>query len=370
MQTSAATPGTELSSTSLDLSFHILTEGKQVAEMAGDWDRLLQQSNCNLALSSSIWFLAALELQDDVSPYVVIARRRDALAGILPLVFHHRERRLEFPEFANDYCDLIAEPQDSTVISGLLHFTMKEDAQIESVFLDRLRADSNCFEGLEQLVSTGLAKIFVPDRQVYPFVKLSSSYEDYLTTRRGKFRRNLLRARRSAQGKVEIERALPSALSPANLAELFLSLHLARFHDRTPFRFPERQALLHRVLPPLFSANILQVFVMKKEEKIVAIDICFKGKNSLCAWNGGFLPEASDWSPGTLLIDHELRAAYEWGMREFDLMRGSEEYKTSWATDLRAVGSVELTRSDWQAWKAAGAIPVLLPQCRKPPVRL
>jgi len=350
MDSVAATPGIERPSTSPELTFHTLTEVKQVVEVSADWEQLLQRSNCNPALGSSTWLLAALELLEDASPYVLVARRKGALAGVLPLVLNHRERRVEFPEFANDYCDLIAAPQDHAVISALLQRVMGDDA-IESIVLDRLRGDSNCCEALERVIPRPLwTKVFVPAGQAYPFVRLSCSYEDYLATRRGKFRRNLLRARRNVEGIVEIGRLLPADISPANLVELFLSLHLTRFQNRTPFRCPRRQALLHRVFPPLFSADILQVFVMKTQKKIVAMDICFKGANSLCAWNGGFLPEASDWSPGTLLIDHELRVAYESGLPEFDLMRGSEEYKTSWATDLRVVGSVELTRSDWKDW--------------------
>jgi len=350
--TSISTPtNLERSFPDTELSLQVLTEKKQVEEIAAEWDALLQCSVCNPVFSSSIWYLAALEVQEDASPYVPIVRRKGVLAGILPLVLNHREHRAEFPEFANDYCDLIAEPQDDVTISALLRCVLGEDSKFETVFLDRMRADSNCFRGLERLLShQRLMELFVPDRQAYPFVKTCASYEDYLVTRRGKFRRNLLRARRHAQENVQIqlqiqiEELLPADLGSIDLAELFLSLHLARFCEKTPFRARDRQALLHQLLPALFAQKLLRAFVVKKQGKIVAIDICFKGVNSLCAWNGGFLPEAAECSPGMLLIDFELRSAFEAKLPEFDLLRGSEEYKASWATDLRVVGSVELPK--------------------------
>lgn len=332
---------------SAELSFQILTELKQVMEIAVEWDALLAFSNCNRAFSSATWYLAAFVLQEDASPYVLIARRRGVLAGVLPLVISHHTRQAEFAMFANDYCDIIAKPEDHLVVSHLLRLALEGEGKIESIFLDRIRIDSNCFPGLGRLLpESRLAQVFLPDNQSYSFVRPYSSYEDYLATRRGKFRRNLLRARRNAEGMVQVEQVFPVDLAPARLAEIFLSIHLARFHDKTPFRLLPHQTFLQTVLPPLFSADILRVFVMKKQEKIVAMDLCVRGASSLCAWSGGFLPEACEWSPGMMLIDHEIRAVYEQGMAEFDLMRGSEEYKASWATNLRTVGSVDLKRSD------------------------
>ncbi|MGH9763331.1 MAG: GNAT family N-acetyltransferase, partial [Blastocatellia bacterium] len=62
-------------------------------------------------------------------------------------------------------------------------------------------------------------------------------------------------------------------------------------------------------------------------------------------WNGGFLEEAAFFSPGTVLTAFGIRAAIETGCKDYDFLRGNEEYKTRWATGSHVVGEITLSRS-------------------------
>ncbi|PYS83596.1 MAG: hypothetical protein DMF70_06405, partial [Acidobacteria bacterium] len=64
---------------------------------------------------------------------------------------------------------------------------------------------------------------------------------------------------------------------------------------------------------------------------------------SLGAWNGGFLDDVAYCSPGKLLINAGIKLACALGLDEYDFMRGTEDYKNSWAGDTRSVGSIELS---------------------------
>jgi CelD/BcsL family acetyltransferase involved in cellulose biosynthesis len=77
-------------------------------------------------------------------------------------------------------------------------------------------------------------------------------------------------------------------------------------------------------------------------DRVIAIDLYTMGEQSLGAWNGGFLAAAEHCSPGKLLINAGIKLACELGLDEYDFMRGTEEYKNSWASDTRSVGSIEL----------------------------
>jgi CelD/BcsL family acetyltransferase involved in cellulose biosynthesis len=78
-------------------------------------------------------------------------------------------------------------------------------------------------------------------------------------------------------------------------------------------------------------------------EQVIAIDLYTMGDQSLGAWNGGFLAEAKHCSPGKLLINAGIKLACALGLKEYDFMRGTEDYKNSWAGDTRSVGSIELS---------------------------
>ena len=79
-----------------------------------------------------------------------------------------------------------------------------------------------------------------------------------------------------------------------------------------------------------------------REGEVIAIDICMVGANSLCTWNGGYAPDAEVWSPGRLLLDAGIRAAFVSGCAEYDLLRGMQAWKATWSNCTRKVGRVSI----------------------------
>jgi CelD/BcsL family acetyltransferase involved in cellulose biosynthesis len=93
--------------------------------------------------------------------------------------------------------------------------------------------------------------------------------------------------------------------------------------------------------PELFRQGRLKPFVLTAGGEVIAIDICFTGPRSLCTWNGGFLPEAEEYSPGTLIVAERLRQSFALGLEEYDWLRGPEPYKARWTTGSRTTGGFD-----------------------------
>ncbi|MGH9827222.1 MAG: GNAT family N-acetyltransferase, partial [Blastocatellia bacterium] len=134
-------------------------------------------------------------------------------------------------------------------------------------------------------------------------------------------------------------------LSPELLPDTFLDLVLSRHPGKSIFRLESGQVFAKQALPELFVHGRLQVFGAVRDSKLIAMDLCMVGSNSLCTWNGGFLEEAAFFSPGTVLTAFGIRAAIETGCKDYDFLRGNEEYKTRWATGSHVVGEITLSRS-------------------------
>jgi CelD/BcsL family acetyltransferase involved in cellulose biosynthesis len=325
------------------LCFQLLTDLHQVEQIEPEWQALLQTSNCNRAFSSTAWYIAACQLRREASVHLVLARRNGMLAGVLPLVMNQRFGLAEFATVWNDYNDIIAVNGDQEVICGLLGYALGDSTTGKRMTLECLRHDSSCCRALRTLFSESqLKKHFLEDPTKYFYVPLSCAYDDHLAILGKKFRKNLLFAKHKAEAATAVRELYPASFSPAEVPEIFLSLHLARFGTRTPFAEAGAQAFLRCLLPRLFLSGAMRVFVLSGQERIVAIALCMVGPQSLCLWNGGFAPEAQPWSPGTLLIDAGLRRACEEGLAEYDFMRGLEAYKEKWAGNFRTVGCVEL----------------------------
>lgn len=336
-----------LSTQSIEVDYEVLTEVVAITAIASEWNALLARSDCNLAFSSAQWFIASCRLDQDVRPYVIVARRGDVLVGIFPLVLRNAGIVAAFPDEQSDYNDIVTERNDLAATTGLLDHALATGAGYQRLVLSHFRDDSNCLRAAKILIPSGdLSKLYGTETSC-PYIRLPSSYDEYLLTRSKNFRTSLRQAHSNAERHdVWVSELQPESFSPDCLSDVFLSLHLNRFGVGSSLASPIAQAFVCEVVPSLFVERRLRAFALHEAESIIAINLCMVGANSLCAWNGGFIAAAARWSPGKLLISAGIRKAIALNMSEYDLLRGDEDYKSRWANDTRYIGQLEFTIGD------------------------
>jgi CelD/BcsL family acetyltransferase involved in cellulose biosynthesis len=317
------------------VTYREYTELPLVAALSEQWDRLLQSTACNRAFSSSAWFLSACSADSSFSPCVIAAWRGLELVGVLPLVEVSGTGRVGFPNALSDYNDVISRPDDNVAVEGLLDCALGLG---RSLSLRNLRLDSNCYRAVVR-ARPDLAEKRFQIVHTCLYINLHTSYDDYLDSRSQKLRADLRRQERKARQDGLVVTALsPEGFVPERLPDVFLYLHLARFPEETCFRNPIWQAFVRVAFPELFRQGRLKPFVLTAGGKVIAIDICLVGPRGLCAWNGGFLPEAQEYSPGKLLVAEQLRQSFALGLEEYDWLQGDYSYKARWATGSRTTG--------------------------------
>jgi CelD/BcsL family acetyltransferase involved in cellulose biosynthesis len=332
-------------STEAPLSFEVVDTLEGVASLAAPWEALLERSRCNRAFSSPQWFMAACRAARLPEPRVIVARSSGALRALLPLALNGEGNGIVFPTFFNDYNDLIASSEDLPAMVGTLAYASQVVDGMPLV-LSRLHPDSHCLQALSAWQGPATWRLTWDALRPYPYVRVAGSHEQYMQTRSRALFRELRRFRqRAAQHQVVLRELEPGSLPPAALPEVFLSLHLSRFTKGSVFMDPTARDFVTGLLPLLFAQKRVRVFALMEGARPVAMDLCMRGANSLACWNGGFLPEVAQWSPGKLLLEAEIQEAHESGLEEFDLMRGGEEYKSRWATHTRLTGMLELQRA-------------------------
>ncbi|MBO0797391.1 MAG: GNAT family N-acetyltransferase [Blastocatellia bacterium] len=311
------------------------TELPLVAALSEQWDRLLKSTACNRAFSSSTWFLSACAADSSISPCVIAAWRGLELVGVLPLVEVSGTGRVGFANPLSDYNDVIARPTDNAAVERMLDCALGLG---RSLNLRRLRDDSNCYRAVVQARPDFAEKRFQIENTCL-YIDLRTSYDDYLASRSKNLRSDLRRHERKARQDGLVVAALsPQRFAPQRLPEVFLSLHFARFPEQTSFRNSTFQAFVRVAFPELFRQGRLKPFVLTAGDEVIAIDICFTGPRGLCTWNGGFLPEAEEYSPGTLIVAEQLRQSFALGLAEYDWLQGDNPYKARWATGSRTTG--------------------------------
>ncbi len=318
----------------------LLKEIPDIGALSTEWDSLLERTLCNRAFSSSTWFLATCDASPGISPWVFTARRGANLVGILPLVLRDGGHEIGFPHNMSDYQDMIAAPDDPRVLINLLKHAAASVTGSGRLALTRVRSDSNLARASEGL--DGAYDLKLSFDMQYAYMYLPPCYDQYLMTRRQKFRKGIKRAQRLAEaGDVFVRELEPQIFPSEHLADLFLSLHFSRFGDKSCFQRGPQRSFIITALPKLFKERKVRVFALLEGEKTIGIDLYMVGANSLCAWNGGFLPEAERWSPGRLFIHAAIKLAYEMRLDEVDLLQ-IHRWKHQWANRVREVGRIDI----------------------------
>jgi CelD/BcsL family acetyltransferase involved in cellulose biosynthesis len=326
------------------LAFQVLTDVSEIARLSDAWDALLARSVCNRAFSSARWFIASCSANPSFRPYAIIARKGAALAGILPLVLIEEGALATFPSYLTDYSDAIVARDDFEVVTGLLDHARAEPNGYRRLVLRHIRRDSNCMRAIQMQKNGSEAEAAFREMVGCHYLRLPATYDDFLKTKDSRFRKRLKRLQALAGNcNFVVGELVPDNFSADKLADVFLSLHLARQTAGSCFESATAQKFAREVIPDLFKKRIVRACALMAGEQVVGIDLYTMGDQSLGAWNGGFLAEAEHCSPGKLLINAGIKLACALGLKEYDFMRGTEDYKNSWAGDTRSVGSIELS---------------------------
>ena len=328
------------------LTFRILTELPDIIALAPEWDCLLELSNCNRAFSSSEWFIATCRHNSTLQPYVIIARRNNSLAGVLPLVLTDEAQVAAFPNYLTDYSDAIASLDDSAAVTGLLSYALSASNVYQQLVLSHIRRDSHCLRAMRLMEPRGWIEQSFREIVLCYYLRLPASHDAFLKTKGSRFRKRLKRLQCCAdKSNLALRELEPESFAPHQLPDAFLSLHLQRQNSNSCFATAAAQSFVEEVVPTLFQKRIIRACALFDRDKIVAIDLYTMGSNSLCAWNGGFLSEAEHCSPGKLLINAGIKLACALRLEEYDFMRGPEAYKARWSNNTRSIGQLELNVS-------------------------
>lgn len=129
---------------------------------------------------------------------------------------------------------------------------------------------------------------------------------------------------------------------PAAMDDLF-RLHTARLNkkgDRGAFAEPSSRLFHREIAEKFLERGWLRLHRATAGGSCIAALYCFHLRGTTYYYLGGFDPAFSRFSPGALVINHAIVTAIDEGAREFDFMRGAEEYKSRWKAESRVSGRI------------------------------
>jgi CelD/BcsL family acetyltransferase involved in cellulose biosynthesis len=169
-------------------------------------------------------------------------------------------------------------------------------------------------------------------------VRLPESMELYLRGLAKKHRSNLRRARRllAESGPAEIEAADAESLD--SFLDALFSLHCRRWAELQQPGVLQGDAIrsFHgEVCARMLKRDLLRFYRMSRLGRPAAALYSFRRGDRVYCYLSGFDPEMGRCSPGIVLLAHAIEKAIGEGVREFDFLRGDEEYKMKWNPEPR-----------------------------------
>ena len=276
-----------------------------------------------------------------------------------------------------DYATILGAPADLPAVAAALvaHLAAPpapdddHPAPWDVVDLRRLRCGDPASNALTDAFTTAAAgrgwTILREREDVCPVATVPEGvdFEGYLDTLDKKARHEIRRKIRRA----EAAGAVVLAESTDPLADLpaFIDLHQRRWGDRGLFPPNPGGDASRRFMRRLFEAfgpdgPVRLSFLMVGERRIGA-GIHIDDGRTYSYYNAGVDPDASELSPGVLMVARYVAKAIEAGRHRFDFLRGNEPYKYEWGAIDEPIERILVSRAPAGSTHVSGSTPARRP---------
>lgn len=349
-------------------SWSIVSDPRRLEALAGPWSELLKRSGSNEIMLSPEWLLPWWRSFGDKGNRelrVGVLRRGDALAGLVPLLarWHWYAlgipfRRLELlgtgegerDEVCSEYLNVIAaRGAEEEVVASLARALVRGAfGRWDELVLDALDGASVVPALLARELRQGGARATIEETSVSSYIQLPATWEAYLdalpSTSRYLVTRSLREFARWAGEGLELRQAR-SRLDLVEGRRVLLALHDSRWGDGGAFASPRFDAFHGDVMPALFDRGALDLsWLCAHGEPVAALyNLRWNGR-VYCYQSGRRLDLPRAIRPGIVMHVHAIRRSIEAGLREYDFLAGSSQYKRKLATATRPLVRLRAVR--------------------------
>ena len=322
-------PGSDVESMKTDLIIGAVA----FAELADEWDDLAGQGMTDSPFQSLAYQRAWWNhLQPEGSELLTVATRDEAGRLIGIGCFFTSGGRLHFNGCIEetDYLDLIAPAEHAEAVwrATLDCLGTLGQSSCQGLELCNIPAASPSRAILPRLAPQLNLTFAEQIAEVCPIIPLPVTFEEYLETLDSKQRRELSRKLRRAEAADVVTTDVSDAADIDAEVDSFLELLQKSTFDKRDWLNEGRRALFHDVARSAQTAGTLQLLFTAVEGRRAAALFNFNYKDRIWVYNSGLDPSAfAALSPGVVLTATAIERAIGLGCREFDFLRGSEEYK-------------------------------------------
>ncbi|WP_319586226.1 GNAT family N-acetyltransferase [uncultured Desulfobulbus sp.] len=334
-----------------------ITSQAEMNILREEWNSLLTKCPKVAIFQTWEWINSCMKNFGRMKRFVVLCIRDEGnLVAIAPmeitLMYGLPFRRLQFIGVGvSDYMDfVIAMGFEDQALNAIFGWINANTSRWDLLDLQQIPEGSTTLEFCSR--DTNHQGVLIPGEKC-PFLPLAENWDAMLGVFGKKMRFNLGYYERLMRRDFEnVEICLLGEDEIAEGMAAFFDLHTKRWRKRwLPGMLADtgRQRFHKEIAKECIKNGSLKLHALRVNGKIRSILYCYIFGGRYFYYLGGFDPELSKYSLGTVLTGHAVRSAVENGCAEFDFLRGDEHYKSRWTKEFRLntrlVKSKQNTRS-------------------------
>jgi len=290
---------------------------------------------------------------------LLLLEDNEEITGIAPLMysvnsaFGLRTKKIEFVGTgASDYNGFIVTPKGRGCIRVFLDHLTSFRSKWDCIELTDIPENA---ESLEALRKASNSTKLVRDLALYecPYTPLPTSSAELTAVLSQKLKKNLRRGMKLLEKDYEVE--FDDCSRTKSLTESmnsFFELHQKRWRAKGLsgiFADVKARSFHLDVAKSFARKNWLGLFLLRLSGTPIAAHYGFRYRSKFYLYLTGFDPRYSKYSVANLLTAHIMDDCIQRGLREFDFLRGAEEYKTRWNALTRRNHQIVLTKNSFRA---------------------
>jgi len=334
-----------------------LVENKdELNSLKQDWSVLHSKSKNNSPFSTWEWvsnYEKILMGSNEKLNLICMSNEREELIAVAPFVIKkERKYGLEFNiieliggdgRLAADYMDIIVDPEYLEEVKRRLmnYLTGGTDIKWDLIRWSGILDDSKCWDIVRQLKNEGYESA-EEAMDICPYIPLPNTWEEYLNTLSKKSRYNVRKKRRELEKeyKDSLFSVVGDEASLAKAMEWTCQLHRKRMRMKGIDGFStssEFWTFQKEVAKEFLAQGWLFLGVLEVDGSPVSCQYGFRFNNKLFHYQTGLDPDYEKHSTGLISTGFMIENAVKEKLREYDFLRGREDYKFHWTQDVRTI---------------------------------
>jgi len=327
----------------VNLRCEVVRDFNRLKELSSDWSRLWKADPKAEIFQSPEWAIAWWRsFGGHNSLCSIVVYEGDEVIGILPLVLRHeRIHFLGTPDA--DYADIVcSEERAPYVLAAALESLSDSVTGWKECVLEHLSEKSRVARYYQHLPRSLGARLYCVPTEQYQIIASRDTNDRAFDSLLGKHHTRRRRNKLQKAGETRFHYYETAEEAESHLSDFFRH-HVRRFAAtgrQSRCASPDFQQFLRSLVEELGPAQGLRFGALELDGRPLAWYFGFEANSKFLLYQHTFDLDASDFTPGELLLWNLLAYAKDRSIREFDFGTGDELYKSRFSTEQRKTFSM------------------------------